>query len=192
MRTFEFKDGKSNKFWNIELSGQSFTVTFGKIGSAGQSQVKKFRTEAAACVASDKLVAEKLRKGYLETRATQDQPTTKKPSKRGAAEVERRMAVALTAIKRMMGKREGKWSVTLFVSHHLKELEAAYWKKHTGKARPSAEKVLDLLELRSHWGEDDEDGMDTFDFTLPGNVTNYVISVRFDEEGDVEDIEMES
>ncbi len=44
MRTFEFKDSKSNKFWNIELSGSSFTVTFGRIGTNGQAQAKLLRT----------------------------------------------------------------------------------------------------------------------------------------------------
>jgi len=66
MRTFEFKDGKSNKFWNIELSGKSFTVTFGRIGTAGQTQEKAFPSDAAARTAHDKLVAEKLGKGYVE------------------------------------------------------------------------------------------------------------------------------
>jgi uncharacterized protein (TIGR02996 family) len=67
MRTFEFKDGKSNKFWKIDLSGKAFTVTFGKIGTAGQTQEKKFPSAAAAQAAHDKLVAEKLGKGYVET-----------------------------------------------------------------------------------------------------------------------------
>ncbi len=107
-------------------------------------------------------------------------------------EIERRTAVALTAIKQMLDKGEGEYSVGLFVSHHLEELGAAYWKKHVGTARPSPKKVLALLELRSHSGEEDENGIDTFDFTLPGDVTDYVLSVRFDENGDIEDISMES
>ncbi len=32
MRTFEYSDGKSHKFWNIELHGKAFTVTYGRIG----------------------------------------------------------------------------------------------------------------------------------------------------------------
>lgn len=67
MRTFEFKDAKSNKFWNIELSGSGFTVTFGRIGTAGQTQTKTFPSAAAAKKEHDKLVAEKLKKGYVET-----------------------------------------------------------------------------------------------------------------------------
>lgn len=67
MRTFEFKDVKSNKFWNIELSGSRFTVHFGRIGTSGQTQTKTFPSEAAAKKEHDKLVAEKLKKGYVET-----------------------------------------------------------------------------------------------------------------------------
>jgi uncharacterized protein (TIGR02996 family) len=67
MRTFEFKDGKSNKFWNIELKGNEFIVTFGRIGTAGQTQSKSFADAAKAKAAHDKLVAEKTGKGYVET-----------------------------------------------------------------------------------------------------------------------------
>lgn len=67
MRTFEFSEGTSNKFWNITLQGDRFTVTFGRIGSAGQTQEKTFPTADAARQAHDKLVAEKLGKGYVET-----------------------------------------------------------------------------------------------------------------------------
>lgn len=37
-----YKDDKSDKFWNIEASGKSFTVTYGKAGTAGTSQTKTF------------------------------------------------------------------------------------------------------------------------------------------------------
>jgi uncharacterized protein (TIGR02996 family) len=67
MRTFVFTDAKSNKFWHVALSGKSFTVTFGRVGTKGQTQTKDFPTEAAAKKEHDKLVAEKLKKGYVET-----------------------------------------------------------------------------------------------------------------------------
>jgi uncharacterized protein (TIGR02996 family) len=69
MRTFEFNDGKSKKFWNIDLQGSGFTVTYGRIGTAGQPQTKTFGDAAQAQAAHDKLVAEKLAKGYVETTA---------------------------------------------------------------------------------------------------------------------------
>ena len=67
MRTFEFKDDKSNKFWNIELKDTEFTVTFGKIGTKGQSKTKSFPSAEKAQKEYDKLVAEKTGKGYVET-----------------------------------------------------------------------------------------------------------------------------
>jgi uncharacterized protein (TIGR02996 family) len=67
MRNFELRDGKSNKFWNIDLKGNAFTVTFGRIGSAGQTQTKEFADAAKAQKEHDKLVKEKLAKGYTET-----------------------------------------------------------------------------------------------------------------------------
>lgn len=105
-------------------------------------------------------------------------------------EVQRRTAAALAAIRRTLERGEGEFSVSLFVSHHLDELDPAYWKKHAGTPRPSPAKVLDLLVLRSP--VDEEDDLDMFDFTLPDEVTDYVISVRFDDNGQVGAIEMES
>ena len=67
MRKFVFTDAKSNKFWHVDLQGTSFTVTFGRVGTAGQTQQKSFPTADAALKAYDKVVAEKLGKGYTET-----------------------------------------------------------------------------------------------------------------------------
>ena len=56
MRTFQYSDAKSHKFWNIDVQGTSFTVTFGKIGTAGQTQTKTFPTPAKAQAEADKLI----------------------------------------------------------------------------------------------------------------------------------------
>jgi uncharacterized protein (TIGR02996 family) len=69
MRTFVFQDSKSHKFWNIELQGNSFTVTFGKVGAKGQTQTKTFADAAKAQKEFDKFVKEKFGKGYVETTA---------------------------------------------------------------------------------------------------------------------------
>jgi predicted DNA-binding WGR domain protein len=65
-RYFEFKDDKSNKFWEILLERNQHTVRFGRIGTDGQSQTKAFADAAAAARDADRLVQEKLRKGYRE------------------------------------------------------------------------------------------------------------------------------
>ena len=67
MRTFEFSDAKSHKFWSIAVEGNAFTVTYGKIGTAGQTQTKSFPTPDKAQAEADKLVREKTGKGYVET-----------------------------------------------------------------------------------------------------------------------------
>jgi uncharacterized protein (TIGR02996 family) len=69
MRTFEFRDGSSNKFWSIDLQGKGFTVRFGKIGTTGQTQVKEFADEEKAQKEYDKLIREKTGKGYVEVTA---------------------------------------------------------------------------------------------------------------------------
>ncbi len=61
---YEFSEGTSNKFWEIALSDKSFTTTFGKIGASGQTTIKKFGSAAEAKKEHDKLVAEKVKKGY--------------------------------------------------------------------------------------------------------------------------------
>jgi uncharacterized protein (TIGR02996 family) len=74
MRTFTFKEGNSDKFWNIELHGNAFTVTYGRSGSKGQTQTKTFADAVRAKAAHDKLVNEKLGKGYVETTAAAAAP----------------------------------------------------------------------------------------------------------------------
>jgi uncharacterized protein (TIGR02996 family) len=61
---YEFSEGSSNKFWEIKLSGTSFTTTYGKIGTAGSTSLKTFASEAVAKKEYDKIVAEKVKKGY--------------------------------------------------------------------------------------------------------------------------------
>jgi hypothetical protein len=77
-----------------------------------------------------------------------------------------------------------------FVSHHLDELDPSYWKKYLSTETPDQRRVLDLLALKSHWGGDDE--LNAFDFTLPGEITDYVLSVAFDESGAIAGMTMES
>ena len=64
MARYELSDGSSNKFWEIKLSGTSFTTTYGKIGANGQTTIKQFSSDAKAKQEHDKLVAEKTKKGY--------------------------------------------------------------------------------------------------------------------------------
>src|SRR5262245_29105929 len=64
MARYEFVEGKSSKFWEIDLDGSSFVVHYGRIGTTGQSQIKTFSTQELALKELNKLVAEKTKKGY--------------------------------------------------------------------------------------------------------------------------------
>lgn len=65
-RELVFMDSTSNKFWNIELSGNSHTVTYGRTGTDGQSKTKSFSDQEAAKKDFEKLVAAKMKKGYVD------------------------------------------------------------------------------------------------------------------------------
>ena len=66
MRRFEYVGGGSEKFWEIDRDGASVTVRFGRLGTNGQTQVKNLASGGAAEAHVAKLVAEKLKKGYVE------------------------------------------------------------------------------------------------------------------------------
>ncbi|MBM4068781.1 MAG: WGR domain-containing protein [Planctomycetes bacterium] len=69
-REFQFIADKSAKFWTIDWDDCTFTVHFGRIGTKGQSQTKTLSNAAELKKACDKLIAEKLGKGYVETGST--------------------------------------------------------------------------------------------------------------------------
>jgi DNA ligase-1 len=67
-RRFELSDGTSNKFWEVEVRGSAMTVSYGRIGTAGQSKTKTFPSPDAAAREAAKSMDEKTGKGYREVR----------------------------------------------------------------------------------------------------------------------------
>lgn len=65
-RRFEFSDDKSDKFWEISVNGAEVTVCYGRIGNNGRTQVKSLADANAAASHAEKLVQQKLGKGYVE------------------------------------------------------------------------------------------------------------------------------
>ena len=51
----KYIDGNSDKFWQIEVSDTNFTVTYGKNGTSGVSQIKTFENAEACLKAAEKL-----------------------------------------------------------------------------------------------------------------------------------------
>lgn len=74
-----YQDATSNKFWNIEAAGNTFTVTYGKIGTNGQTQTKSFDTEEKCLKEAQKLLSEKLKKGYQSSGETDIAVSTASP-----------------------------------------------------------------------------------------------------------------
>lgn len=62
----EFEEGTSSKFWRARVEGKTLYVNYGKIGSAGQTQVKQLGDPEAAENEYEKLVREKRKKGYVD------------------------------------------------------------------------------------------------------------------------------
>jgi predicted DNA-binding WGR domain protein len=65
-RRFTFVEGRSDKFWEMELAGAEVTVRFGRNGTAGQSEHKVFADHEEAAKHAGKKCQEKLKKGYVE------------------------------------------------------------------------------------------------------------------------------
>ncbi len=88
-----FKDEKSSKFWQIEVKGKKHTVTFGKTGTKGQSKDKEFNSKKEAEEDAEKLITQKLKKGYEKlsapgkTAVVSEKKTKKATVKKTAAKI---------------------------------------------------------------------------------------------------------
>lgn len=78
----ELTDGTSHKFWQVVPSGRTLTVTYGRIGTGGQSKTKTFATPEAAVAEAAKLVASKKKAGYTAPGRSAP-PRSAKPGKQG-------------------------------------------------------------------------------------------------------------
>ena len=67
-KRFEFVGGGSDKFWEISVAGKEVTVRFGRNGTSGQANVKRFPNEQCAARHAEKLIKEKTGKGYIQAR----------------------------------------------------------------------------------------------------------------------------
>ena len=67
-RRFEYVGRTSSKFWEIRVDGREAVVRFGRIGTAGQTSTKTFPDDAEAAKFAEKVIREKLAKGYQEIR----------------------------------------------------------------------------------------------------------------------------
>lgn len=65
-RMFECVNDKSCKFWEVWLSGSSLFTRYGKIGVDGQVTEKNYDSKDTASQEADKIIKQKIKKGYVE------------------------------------------------------------------------------------------------------------------------------
>ncbi|SHG32188.1 DUF6493 family protein [Flavobacterium johnsoniae] len=66
-KSLKYIDGTSDKFWEIEVTGSNYTVTYGKNGTSGTTQTKSFGSDEECLKMAEKVLAEKVKKGYSES-----------------------------------------------------------------------------------------------------------------------------
>jgi predicted DNA-binding WGR domain protein/cell wall assembly regulator SMI1 len=125
-------EGGSNKFWEGTVDGDTLTVRFGKLGTAGQTQTKKFDDAAEAEKELAKLIKQKLAKGYIET--TSDAPARAGDSSAGDSSGQSKLASALKELDPLWKRK-----LPQVVSSLRPGLDAS---KHEGLAKILAGKKL--------------------------------------------------
>ncbi len=65
-RRFEFKEGASYKFWEVDCGENEVLIRFGRIGTPGQQIRKPFPDAAAVQKHAEQLIRQKTGKGYTE------------------------------------------------------------------------------------------------------------------------------
>lgn len=65
-REFTCQEEGSNKFWTIEQVGQGYVTTNGRVGTTGRQTQKELASAEEAAKEVEKLIASKLKKGYIE------------------------------------------------------------------------------------------------------------------------------
>jgi predicted DNA-binding WGR domain protein len=81
VRRFEFIQGNQAKFWEIARRGATLTVASGRIGGAPKSRTKQHLDYMVAEQEFDRLIRDKLRRGYVEVHAPSvvELPPTDRP-----------------------------------------------------------------------------------------------------------------
>lgn len=150
----EFKEGTSNKFWEAELSGNSFEAHWGKIGTAGQKKKQTFPSPAAARKAWEQLVAEKKKKGYREVGGAKPAVPSARDAKPEAALRERRddqtAYLVYSDFLQSAGDPLGEL-IAVQVAHATKK-DAALLKRSNALIKKLALLEPDLGTLEFKWG----------------------------------------
>ncbi len=122
----EFKDHTSSKFWEVEVSGALLTVTYGKIGTAGQTKAKECADPAAADSERGRLLTEKTKKGYVVVGGSSSADLSSAPGARPKAKPKQ---ASQQNIARRIEERFG----IAVPARYLEFIESDEYLKHQGK-----------------------------------------------------------
>lgn len=82
----EYKDEKSEKFWEVTIKGKTLITRWGKLETQGQSKSKELESPKLAKAEAEKQRASKIKKGYEEVTVKKNSATKKKtPAKKATA-----------------------------------------------------------------------------------------------------------
>lgn len=115
-RNFINQSELSNKFWNIEYEGKIQKITFGKTGTKGRETIKEFETSKKCSEESEKLIKQKIGKGYFELNETDEIPDKIELSQEEKSEI-----YFWDAIEKSNKKKNAKWN-EYDVDEHLENL----------------------------------------------------------------------
>ena len=109
--------------------------------------------------------------------------------------IDKRVAEANAALIEDLKLPGDESDVREYIEHHLEEVESEYWTKQFGESKPAIDMVASRLVVKPFWMEEALEGeadLDRVDFTLPGDITDYVLCVEYAEDGKSYEITMES
>ncbi|MFP3597099.1 DUF4240 domain-containing protein [Chryseobacterium sp. SIMBA_029] len=117
-RHFINQNELSDKFWNIEYQGTTQKILFGKTGTKGRETVKEFTDEQECIRESEKLINQKIKKGYTEITENDEVPQKKELSEHEKADI-----YFWEAIEKSNKQKKAHWS-EYDVEEHLENLTA--------------------------------------------------------------------
>lgn len=167
-RRFVYQDAKSDKFWDIEFEGTTQTVVYGKTGTAGREAVKEFATAEECTKESEKLIAQKLKKGYTELAEGEAAP-----EKREYSEEEKADYFFWEAIEKSYKYNKKDWEA-YDLDEHIEKL-TTYLSKYSEEKLILFEKTLQqkLISL----------------YTAPIAELSIILENEYEKEGDTYDFD---
>lgn len=148
----KYIDGTSDKFWEIEVADATYTVVYGRNGTAGTSQTKSFSSNEECLKAAEKLLNEKTKKGYSED----GEVVLRNPATKSAKSSGTNIEVLLNAYDEIILSKDIKRLLPFLKDNAKGNLEAL--KKHIRKAKRYWMDFVDLTNERqyrrdnSQWG----------------------------------------